>query len=186
MATQVCFDTKTQAMQLFLIQKRTTVCVFCELRHFAVFSFNVCTEAVSVSLFGKLQLMATQVCFDTKTQAMQLFLTQKHTTVCVFCELRRFCNIFFQCLHRSSFRKPICQFAMNGNAIPFFALLETTVTGKNSTKMHTKKSFLTFAFCLPADDGNFTKFQRENYQLKKVSTFPSMSFVVAPWLSKTR
>ena len=115
-------------------------------------------------------------------------LTQKRTTVCVFCELRRFCNIFFQCLHRSSFRKPIWQITTNGNAIPFFALLETTVTGKNSLKMQTKKqkSFLTFAFCLPADDGNFTKFQRENYQLKKVSTFPSMSFVVAPWLSKTR
>lgn len=64
MATQVCFDTKTQAMQLFLIQKRTTVCVFCELRHFAVFSFNVCTEAVSVSPFVNLQRMATQCLFS--------------------------------------------------------------------------------------------------------------------------
>ena len=152
---------------------------------YRIFFQKLC-KCIYRKLFGKLQLMATQVCFDTKTQAMQLFLTQKHTTVCVFCELRRFCNIFFHCLHRSSFRKPIWLITTNGNAIPFFALLETTVTGKNSTKMHTKKSFLTFAFCLPADDGNFTKFQRENYQLKKVSTFPSMSFVVAPWLSKTR
>ena len=148
MATQVCFDTKTQAMQLFLIQKRTTVCVFCELRRFAVFSFRNCANAFTANFFCKLQLIATQVCFDTKTQAMQLFLTQKRTTVCVFCELRRFCNIFFQCLHRSSFREPICQFAMNGNTMPFFALLETTVTGKNSPKMHTKKAFLTFAVLL--------------------------------------
>ena len=155
---------------------------------FAIFSFNVCTEAVSVSLFGKLQLMATQVCFDTKTQAMQLFLTQKHTTVCVFCELRRFCNIFFQCLHRSSFRKPICQFAMNGNTMPFFALLETTVTGKNSLKMQTKKqkSFLTFTILLACCRRQLYKISRGNYQLKKVSAFPSMSFVVAPWSSKTR
>lgn len=154
---------------------------------YRIFFQKLC-KCIYLKLFGKLQLMATQVCFDTKTQAMQLFLIQKRTTVCVFCELRRFCNIFFQCLHRSSFRKPICQFAMNGNTMPFFALLETTVTGKNSLKMQTKKqkSFLTFTFCLPAADGNFTKFQGENYQLKKVSTFPSMSFVVAPWLSKTR
>ena len=101
--------------------KNTLPCAsFVNLGVFAIFSFNVCTEAVSVSPFVNLQWMATQVCFDTKTQAMQLFLTQKHTTVCVFCELRRFCNIFFQCLHRSSFRKPICQFAMNGNASMFW------------------------------------------------------------------
>ena len=150
---------------------------------YRIFFQKLC-KCIYRKLFGKLQLMATQVCFDTKTQAMQLFLIQKRTTVCVFCELRRFCNIFFQCLHRSSFRKPICQFAMNGNTMPFFALLETTVTGKNSPKRRRTK--IVFAFCLPADDGNFTKFQRENYQLKKVSTFPSMSFVVAPWSSKTR
>ena len=113
-------------------------------------------------------------------------LTQKHTTVCVFCELRRFCNIFFQCLHRSSFRKPIWQITTNGNAIPFFALLETTVTGKNSPKMHTKKSFLTFAVLLAYCRRQLYKISRGNYQLKKVSTFPSMSFVVAPWSSKTR
>ena len=41
---------------------------------------------------------------------------------------------------------------MNGNTMPFFALLETTVTGKNSPKMHTKKSvfdFCRFACLLP-------------------------------------
>ena len=113
-------------------------------------------------------------------------LTQKHTTVCVFCEHRRFCNIFFHCLHRSSFRKPICQFAINGNTMPFFALLETTVTGKNSPKMHTKKAFLTFAVLLAYCRLQLYKISRGNYQLKKVSAFPSMSFVVAPWSSKTR
>lgn len=116
---------------------------------YRIFFQKLC-KCIYRKLFGKLQPMATQVCFDTKTQAMQPFLIQKRTTVCVFCELRRFCNIFFQCLHRSSFRKPICQFAMNGNTMPFFALLETTVTGKNSLKMQTKKqkSFLTFTILL--------------------------------------
>ncbi len=116
---------------------------------YRIFFQKLC-KCIYRKLFGKLQLMATQVCFDTKTQAMQLFLIQKRTTVCVFCELRRFCNIFFQCLHRSSFRKPIWQITTNGNAIPFFALLETTVTGKNSLKMQTKKqkSFLTFTILL--------------------------------------
>ena len=145
MATQVCFDTKTQAMQPFLIQKRTTVCVFCELRRFAVFSFRNCANAFTANYFVKLHRMATQACFDTKTQAMQLFLIQKRTTVCVFCELRRFCNIFFQCLHRSSFRKPICKFATNGNTMPFFALLETTVTVKSSPKRRRTK--IVFDFC---------------------------------------
>lgn len=116
---------------------------------------------------------------------MQLFLIQKRTTVCVFCEYW-FLQNFLSEIVQMHLPQTFWQITTNGNAIPFFALLETTVTGKNSTKMHTKKSFLTFAFCLPADDGNFTKFQRENYQLKKVSTFPSMSFVVAPWSSKTR
>lgn len=113
-------------------------------------------------------------------------LTQKHTTVCVFCELRRFCNIFFQCLHRSSFRKPIWQITTNGNTMPFFALLETTVTGKNNPKLHTKKAFLTFAVLLAYCRLQLYKISRGNYQLKKVSAFPSMSFVVAPWSSKTR
>ena len=153
---------------------------------FAVFSFRNCANAFTANYFVKLHRMATQACFDTKTQAMQLFLIQKRTTVCVFCELRRFCNIFFQCLHRSSFRKPIWQITTNGNAIPFFALLETTVTGKNSPKMHTKKSFLTFAVLLAYCRRQLYKISRGNYQLKKVSTFPSMSFVVAPWSSKTR
>ena len=83
---------------------------------------------------------------------------------------------------------PICQFAMNGNTMPFFALLETTVTGKNSLKMQTKKqkSFLTFTILLACCRRQLYKISRGNYQLKKVSTFPSMSFVVAPWLSKTR
>ena len=154
---------------------------------YRIFFQKLC-KCIYLKLFGKLQLMATQVCFDTKTQAMQLFLIQKRTTVCVFCELRRFCNIFFQCLHRSSFRKPIWQITTNGNAIPFFALLETTVTGKNSPKMHTKKqkSFLTFTILLACCRRQLYKISRGNYQLKKVSTFPSMSFVVAPWSSKTR
>ena len=111
---------------------------------YRIFFQKLC-KCIYRKLFGKLQLMATQVCFDTKTQAMQLFLIQKRTTVCVFCELRRFCNIFFQCLHRSSFRKPIWQITTNGNAIPFFALLETTVTGKNSPKRRRTK--IVFDFC---------------------------------------
>lgn len=76
---------------------------------------------------------------------------------------------------------------MNGNTMPFFALLETTVTGKNSPKMHTKKAFLTFAVLLAYCRLQLYKISMGgNYQLKKVSTFPSMSFVVAPWSSKTR
>lgn len=58
--------------------KATLPCAsFANIGVFAEFSLIVCTEAVSVSLFVKLQRMTTQVCFDTKTQAMQLFLTQK-------------------------------------------------------------------------------------------------------------
>ena len=75
---------------------------------------------------------------------------------------------------------------MKGNAIPFSLCLRKLLQAKTAQNADEQKSFLTFTFCLPTADCNFTKFQWGNYQLKKVSTFPSMSFVVAPWSSKTR
>lgn len=152
---------------------------------YRIFFQKLC-KCIYRKLFGKLQLMATQVCFDTKTQAMQLFLIQKRTTVCVFCELRRFCNIFFQCLHRSSFRKPIWQITTNSNAIPFSLCLKQLLQAKTAQNADEQKSFLTFAVLLAYCRRQLYKISRGNYQLKKASTFPSMSFVVAPWSSKTR
>ena len=112
-------------------------------------------------------------------------LTQKHTNVCVFCEYW-FLQNFLSEIVQMHLPQTIWQITTNGNAIPFFALLETTVTGKNNPKLHTKKAFLTFAVLLAYCRLQLYKISRGNYQLKKVSAFPSMSFVVAPWSSKTR